>query len=382
MDTWTASLERTEVAGRKRSLLEGGAGPEIVRRDRRLVNLASNDYLGLATDPRLAAAAAEGAERWGVGATGSRLLSGNHPVHEDLERDIAEARGTEAALLFTSGYAANVGTLSALAGRHDLIVADALSHASLLDGARLSGARLVRYRHADPEHLDDQLRRTPASGRRFVVTEGVFSMEGDVTDLRAVADAAARHGATLVVDDAHGGGVVGPEGRGTIALYGMEDVVPVQIGTLSKAFGCQGGYVACGRDLKNFLVGRARSFIFSTGLSPVLAAASRAALRIAREEGWRRTALTAHVQALRAAARDAGLPVRGEDRAPMLLIMAGAADAATSLAEALESRGVLAPAIRPPTVPEGTSRLRMAPIATMNAAQVQRACAALAEVAR
>jgi 8-amino-7-oxononanoate synthase len=381
MDTWTASLERTEVAGCKRSLLEGGAGPEILRGDRRLVNLASNDYLGLATDPRLAAAAAEGAERWGVGATGSRLLSGNHPIHEALEEDIAAARGTEAALLFTSGYAANVGALSALAGRHDVIVADTLSHASLLDGARLSGARLVRYHHADAEHLETQLRRSPVSGRRFVVTEGVFSMEGDVTDLPAAADAAARHGAMLVVDDAHGGGVVGPDGRGTIAMYGMEEAVPLQIGTLSKAFGCQGGYVACNRELKDFLVGRARSFMFSTGLSPVIAAAARAALRIAREEGWRRAALASHVRALGAVARGAGLTVRGDERAPMLLIMAGAADAATSLAEALESRGVLAPAIRPPTVPEGTSRLRMAPIAIMKAAQLERACDALAEVA-
>jgi 8-amino-7-oxononanoate synthase len=382
MATWTRSLDRTEVAGRRRTLQEGGAGPEIVRHDRRLVNLASNDYLGLATDPRLAAAAAEGADRWGVGATGSRLLSGNHPVHEELEDDIAAARGTEAALVFTSGYAANVGTLSALAGRHDLIVADALSHASLLDGARLSGARLVRYRHADPEHLEAQLRQAPVSGQRFVVTEGVFSMEGDVTDLPAVAEVAARNEATLIVDDAHGGGVVGPEGRGTIALYGMEEAVPVQIGTLSKALGCQGGYVAGSSELKDFLVGRARSFIFSTGLSPVLAAAARAALRIAREEGWRRTALATHVRAIGAAARDAGLRVRGGERAPMLLLMAGSTDDATSLAEALESRGVLAPAIRPPTVPEGTSRLRMAPIATMTAAQLQRACDALAEVAR
>ncbi|MDP9329820.1 MAG: 8-amino-7-oxononanoate synthase [Actinomycetota bacterium] len=363
-------------------LEEGGAGPEIVRHDRRLVNLASNDYLGLATDPRLAAAAAEGAARWGVGATGSRLLSGNHPLHEALEEDIAASRGTEAALVFTSGYAANVGTLSALAGRHDLIVADALSHASLLDGARLSGARLVRYRHADPEHLEAQLRQAPVSGHRFVVTEGVFSMEGDVTDLPAVAEVAARNEATLIVDDAHGGGVVGPEGRGAIALYGMEEAVPVQIGTLSKALGCQGGYVAGSSELKDFLVGRARSFIFSTGLSPVLAAAARAALRIAREEGWRRTALAAHVRTIGAAARDAGLRVRGGERAPMLLLMAGSTDDATSLAEALESRGVLAPAIRPPTVPEGTSRLRMAPIATMTAAQLQRACDALAEVAR
>ncbi len=379
MEDWTRRLERIDADGLRRSLRAGGSGEHVERGGRTLLNLAGNNYLGLSGDPRVVAAAAEAAGRFGVGAGASRLITGNLGPHEDLEAALAASRGTEAALVFSSGYAANVGVLSALAGRHDAVFADALCHASLLDGIRLSGADLVRYRHDDLEQLARLMagRTGSGAGRSFIVTEGVFSMDGDVPDLTGVAAVADRFGATMIVDDAHGGGVLGPDGRGTIAAFGLQRVVPVQIGTLSKALGCQGGYVAGDRALIDLLINRARSFVFSTGLSPAVAAAARVALSVAQEEGWRRDALREHGRHLRGAATAAGFEVRGDERAPMLLVMAGEAEAATDLASAFERGGVLAPAIRPPTVPAGTSRIRLAPMATHTREQIGAATAAL-----
>ncbi|MEX0991423.1 MAG: 8-amino-7-oxononanoate synthase, partial [Actinomycetota bacterium] len=296
MDDWTSALERIDADGLRRSLRSGGAGTEVERGGRTLVNLASNNYLGLASDPRVIAAAADAAQRFGVGSGASRLITGNLGPHEELESALAASRGTEAALVFSSGYAANLGVLSTVAGRHDLVFADALCHASLLDGIRLSGAKLIRYRHNDLDQLARLMatRSVAGAGRAFIVSEGVFSMDADVADLTGLAAIADRRGATLIVDDAHGGGILGPDGRGTIAAFGLQRVVPVQIGTLSKALGCQGGYVAGDRALIDLLINRARSFVFSTGLSPAVAAAARTALAISQEESWRRDTLREH----------------------------------------------------------------------------------------
>ena len=372
--TWSSTLQRLNDQGLRRRMrtVPGDA-----------VNLASNDYLGLARDPRVIASAADAAARRGVGSAASRLITGTAPEHEALEHDLAAVRGTEAALVFSSGYATNVGVLQALASRHDLIVADALVHASLLDGARLSGARLVRHRHGDLEHLDERLRHHSGTGARFVVTEGIFSMEGDVSDLAAIARIADRHGATLVVDDAHGTGVVGTNGRGSVAAAGLSSAeVPVQIGTLSKAIGTQGGYVAGDRALIDLLVQRARSFVYSTGLSPAIAAAARTSLAIAQDEDWRRERLRAHAASIRATLESAGErpQVLGDPCAPMVLAVLGEATTATNIATALEARGVIAPAIRPPTVSEGTSRIRFAPSAAHTDDDVSNACEAIQEV--
>lgn len=380
MHTWNDTLERLDAQGLRRKLRsrrgprEGGAAGSSAPLD-----LASNDYLGLSSDPRVVEALHEGAERYGVGAGASRLITGTTPAHEELEADLAAMRGTEAALVFASGYATNLGVLQALAGRHDLIVADALCHASLLDGARLSGARLVRFRHNDPEHLARCLADAgQTSGSAFVLTEGVFSMEGDLADLRATAELAQRLGAILIVDDAHGTGITGPDGRGSVAEAGLgSDEVPVQIGTLSKALGTQGGYVAGSRTLIDLLVQRARSFVYSTGLSPAIAHAARTSIRLARDEPWRREQRAANAAAIRTALEQAAATVLGDPRAPMLLALLGDADTAVSASARLENAGVLAPAIRPPTVPAGTSRIRFAPSATTTAEAIAAACGAI-----
>jgi len=381
---WASTLQRLDEAGLRRQLQAGGAGTEIERDGKWLINMASNDYLGLSRDPRLAEAARAEAERSGVGATASRLVTGSHSVHEALEQDLAQMRETEAALVFCSGYAANVGMLSALAKRGDLILADTLCHASILDGARLSGATLKRFRHQDAGQLDALLRAARKKERgqhRFIVTEGVFSMDGDVADLPTLVKLGKRHDATLIVDDAHGGGVLGPEGKGTAASYGVARSVTVQVGTLSKALGTQGGYVAGSRAMIDVLVNRARSFVYSTGLSPMVAGAARAAVEIARTEEWRRTTLHAHGERLRVAAKAAGLEVNGDERAPMLLLALGGAEEAVRCSAALAEAGVLAPAIRPPTVPDGSARIRLAPMATHTDAQINAVVEALSRVA-
>lgn len=378
MKDLAATLERESEEGLRRELREGGAGTELDRDGRRLINLASNDSLGLATDPHVIAATHEGATRWGAGATASRLVSGNHSVHRALENDLAAMRGTEAALVFSSGYAANVGVLSSVCGRGDIVLADELVHASLLDGIRLSGAKLRRYRHAEVAHVAKLLATAGTGTERFIVTEGVFSMDADLPDVAALAALAYEHDATLIVDDAHGGGTVGPDGRGALAEAGA--TAPIVTGTLSKAYGAQGGYVAGSRSLIEYLINHARSFIFSTGLSPAIASAAREGLRRATEDSWRRDALRSHVAQLRGAATQAGLEVLGDPRAPMVPAVVGDPTDALALSEQLAELGVLAPAIRPPAVP--TSRIRFAPMATHTQEQIDRACAAILEAVR
>lgn len=368
-----AALEQLGDTDLLRERRGGGSGTEIERDGRRLVNLASNDSLGLANDPRVIAALHEGATRHGAGATASRLVSGNHDVHTRLESAIAHARGTEDALVFSSGYAANVGVLSALCARGDTVFADELVHASLLDGIILSRATLVRYRHQDLADLQQRATDARGSGERFVVTEGIFSMDADISDLGALARVAETIDATLIVDDAHGFGVIGPDGRGSAAASGA--TVPVQLGTLSKAVGAQGGFVAGDAALIAYVLNHARSFIFSTGLSPALASAAVEAITRLQEDEWRRVALRSHVVQIRAALHHTGLEVLGDPLAPMAPAIVADPGTALALSSNLAEEGVLAPAIRPPAVP--TSRLRFSPMATHTPEQIQRACAAI-----
>lgn len=364
--------------GLARSLrtLSTGSEARVEVGGRRLLNLASNNYLGLATDERVIEAARAGALRYGVGAGASRLISGHLRIHEELEDELAEFKGAERARVFPTGYSTSIGVITALARPGDAIYSDALIHASLIDGCRLSGADRHIYRHGDVEYLGDLLKRTRSPGKRFIVTDGVFSMDGDISPLSALVELAERHDAVMIVDDAHGTGVLGPEGRGCVEALGLAARVPVRIGTLSKAFGAQGGYVVGSQALGELMLHRARSFIYSTALAPPMAAAGLAAIRISREEEWRRDSLRENARILREGLDARGYRFTDSVDVPMVVVVLGSAEASLTLGERLIEGGVLAPAIRPPTVPEGTSRIRMTPMATHTTADMEEALAA------
>jgi len=343
--------------------------PERVRVDgRELLNFCSNDYLGLRTHPALLEAAHESMQQHGFGAGAAHLVSGHCLEHQVLELELAAFVHRERALLFSSGYMANLGVLSALSSRHDLIVADRLNHASLLDGARLAGARLRRYPHGDTAGAARILAAHP--GTALIVTDGVFSMDGDVAPVRELAALATQHGARLMVDDAHGLGVLGATGGGTVEQAGLApQAVPILIGTLGKALGSFGAFVAGDAELIETLIQRARTYIYTTALPPAIAAATRAALRLVQHEPWRRERLQAHVQRFRAGAAALGLPL-SPSMSPIQPLIVGASIRALALSESLIGHGFLISAIRPPTVPQGSARLRVTLSAAHSEAQV------------
>jgi 8-amino-7-oxononanoate synthase len=373
-DNLRGSLEELASAHRRRSpkTLAGAPGARVVIDGATRVNFASNNYLGLAGDPRVRRAAAHAARRWGAGATGSRLMGGTLEIHRDLERDIAALKDRPAALVFPSGYHANTGMLPALAGPDDTVVLDRLAHASLVDGARLSRARLRVFRHNDPADLDRVLARLTGPGQRWVVTESVFSMDGDKAPLADIVAVAERRGARTYVDEAHGTGVWGPAGAGVINEAGLSDRVDVAMGTLSKAFAAQGGFVCGSAELIEWAVNRARAFIYSTALAPAAAGAAREALRVSRTEPARRDRLFALARRLRA-----GLGLSGDG--PIVPFVVGSDAAAVALAERLWARGIFAPAVRPPTVPKGTARLRFSLTAAHTEQDIDDAVAAVRE---
>jgi 8-amino-7-oxononanoate synthase len=382
-----ARLESQRKQGlyRQRLCIEGPQGVELVRAGQRLLSFCSNDYLGLANDPRVIDAMREGAGRMGAGSGASHLVCGHSTAHHELEEALAAWTGRERALLFSTGYMANVGVLSALAARGDQIYADRLDHASLLDGARLSGARLRRYPHRDTETLAEWLEHAEP-GERLIVTDGVFSMDGDLAPLDRLAELAARYDAWLMVDDAHGLGVIGPDGLGTVGHYGLGSAeVPILIGTLGKAFGTFGAFVAGSNELIETLIQFARSYIYTTALPPAVACATLAALRIAREETWRREHLRALCLRLRSGLERLGMELQptldtGSPATPIIALITGAADKAVALSNALAERGILVTAIRPPTVPAGTARLRITLSAAHQDHHVDRLLETLAEV--
>lgn len=336
------------------------------------VDFASNDYLGLRRDPRVVEAAHRALDAEGVGSGASRLLGGNTESHATLERELATLKGTEAALVFSSGYAANLGLLTALCEPEDVILCDRLDHASLVDGARLARADVGFYHHGDVEHLRRQLRRRAPNGRIWIATDGVFSMDGVLAPLPDLVDVANEFDAMLIVDDAHGTGVLGPDGAGTVRHFGVETERIVQMGTLSKALGAQGGFVAGPRDLIDWLVQRARSLIYSTGIAPVLAAAATESVRIARTDTALRERRVDRFATLKSGLQEGGWEVLGEAPAPMLAVRVDGPDVALDLARRLAARGVIAPAIRPPTVPRSSCRLRLAPTASMSPEAIAR----------
>ena len=333
------------------------------------INFCSNDYLGLASDRRLATVAANAARTHGAGAGASRLVTGNHSLYDILERKIAALKGCEAALVFGSGYLANVGTIPALVGAGDLVLADTLSHACMMSGARLSGARVVLFRHNDVTHLSELLSEYRAGARHcLVLTEGVFSMDGDLAPLPSILAAARAHDAWVMTDDAHGLGVLG-RGRGSAVHWGVTP--DVQMGTLSKAVGSYGGYVAASRAVVDLLVNRARSLIYATGLPPTVIAASIAGIDIIAGDA----ALCALPLArARLFATELGLP---EPSSPIVPLILGSSEAALAASQALEARGFLVTAIRPPTVPDGSARLRVTFTAAHREADVVRLAVAM-----
>ena len=345
---------------------------------RRVLHLSSNGYLGLATHPEVVAASAEAAARYGTGSGSARLVTGAQDPHRDLEDDLAAWKGAEAALLFSSGYMANLGIVSALVGRGDTVVSDEFNHASIIDACRLSRAQVRVFRHGDAEHAAALL--TDAPGRRLLVTDGVFSMDGDLAPLPDLCDVAEHHGAMVVVDDAHGSGVIGPDGRGTAALLGCEDRVDAIVATLSKSLGSTGGYVAGSRRLIDWLTNRARPFVFDTAPGAPAVASAHAALRIARREPQRRARVVALARRLADGLADAGIGVTTGPEVPIVPVIVGSAERAMNAMHDLIARNVLAVAIRPPTVPPGTARLRATVMATHTDEDIDLAVRALTEV--
>ena len=366
-------LAELERAGLRRVLrgVERREAAVVVVDGRHAIDFSSNDYLGLAGDPRIARAAARALERAGTGAGAARLISGSHPLHERLEREIAAFEGAPAALLFSSGYAANTGAIPALVGRGDAIYSDALNHASLIDGCRLSRAELRVFPHADVDALARMLREdTGRFARRMIVVDGVFSMDGDLFPLDRLVELARAHGAWTYVDDAHGTGILGPNGRGAAEHFGVEDVIDVRMGTLGKALGTAGAFVAGSERLRDWLLNRARPFVFTTGTPPALAAATIEALRIVREEPWRRARLRENARRLREGLAALGHAAPGEADGHIVPVRTGDAEGTVRIGAALRERGFLVGAVRPPTVPAGGSRLRITLGAAHTAEQI------------
>ncbi len=376
-----ANLRRRDLHRSLRTI-DGAQEPEVEIDGRRYLLLASNNYLGLATDPRVKAGAVAAVERYGAGAGASRLVSGHLAIHRELERRIAALKRAEDAVVFGSGYLANVGTITALAGPGDAVYSDRLNHASIIDGCRLSGADVRVYAHCDT----DDLARLLAVGdgryrRRLIVTDAVFSMDGDLAPLPDLVDLAERHGAMLMADEAHATGVLGERGGGAIEHFGLDGRVHVVMGTLSKALGSVGGFVAGSRALVDYLRNRARAFVFTTGLSPAAAGAALAAIDLVEREPERRRRVLELARRLSAGLRALGCEVLPSESA-VVPVIAGDAARALALSDALRRQGVFCPAIRPPTVPEGQSRLRVAPMATHTDEQIDRALAAFAAARR
>jgi len=378
-------LEELEQLGltRRLRLVSGPQGPTVLIDGRPVLLLCSNNYLGLADHPRVREAAADAAMRWGVGAGASRLVSGTMTIHRRLEERLASFKGSEACLLFGSGYLANIGVIGALAGRGDTIFSDELNHASIIDGCRLSRAEVIVYRHRDVEHLEWSLRRHGRrdSSARLIVTDSVFSMDGDIAPLAEIVELADVHGARVMVDEAHATGNFGPGGRGAAAEAGLDGEIDVIIGTLGKALGSYGAYVCASAEIVRYLINTARPLIFSTAPSPPAVAGALAALELLQERPHRVQRLRSNARVLRRALAAEGFPVADVEMHIVPLIVGDERATMRLCQEAIE-RGVFAQAIRPPTVAPGSSRLRLTAMASHTASELEMAASVFADCAR
>ncbi len=375
------NLKSRRKAGlyRQRIVLEGPQGVEPIIQGRSYLAFCSNDYLGLANHPDVIAAFKKAATEFGLGSGASHLVVGHSYHHHALEEELADFTGRERALLFSTGYMANLGVATALAGRDDSLFADRLNHASLVDAGLLSRARLLRYRHGDIESLEKQL-NSVHHGRKLVLTDGVFSMDGDMAPLKEIVACATRVDGWLMVDDAHGLGIVGASGRGTLEEQGLgADDVPILMGTLGKGFGTFGAFVAGSEALIETLIQQARSYVYTTALPPAVAAATRTSLHLVRGESWRREHLRSLVNRFHAGLRELALPVP-ESMTPIQPLILGDSRRAVEVGRSLQDRGILVTPIRPPTVPRGTARLRITFSAAHEEKNVDRLLEALCEV--
>ena len=350
-------VRRQQELYRSRRVVERSRGPELQLDGRPMLNFCSNDYLGLASHPDIAAAMQQGICDWGVGSGAAHLVTGHTAAHHALEDELAEFTGYPRVLLFSTGYMANQGVITALLGRGDSLFQDRLNHASLIDGGLLSRAKMKRYPHNDMAALAAQM--ALAGGEKMIATDGVFSMDGDLAPLPELVSIASENNSWLMVDDAHGLGVLGEEGRGTLNHFGLQPTeVPILMGTLGKAFGTFGAFVAGSEVLIETLIQQARSYLYTTAPPPAVAEATRASLRIVRQESWRRERLLELVSRFREHAQSLGLLLM-ESPTPIQPIIAGDTGRALTWSRQLESQGILVSAIRPPTVPEGSARLRV-----------------------
>jgi 8-amino-7-oxononanoate synthase len=377
-----ARLSELEAIGlhRHTRLVSGPQGPHVLLDGKPVLMLSSNNYLGLADHPRVREAAAEAAMRWGVGAGASRLVSGTMTIHRRLEERLAEFKRRESALLFGSGFLANAGVIAALARPGDVVFSDALNHASIIDGCRLSRAEVFVYDHRDVDHLAWGIGQAEGRGA-LIVTDAVFSMDGDIAPVGEIVELARRNRMRVLVDEAHGTGALGPGGRGALAEAGLEDEVDVIVGTLGKSLGSYGAFAACDREMTDYLLNTARTFIFSTALPPPAAAGALAALELLESKPELVSRLRANAAALRGALADEGFDVAGS-RTQIIPLVLGDPDTTVRACELALERGVFAQAIRPPTVPPMTSRLRLAVMASHRAAELRDAARVLADAVR
>jgi 8-amino-7-oxononanoate synthase len=366
-------LQQLKAAGLYRGLrrVDGEQAPVLLLDGKEVINFSSNNYLGLANHPALGEAAKNAIDRYGSGSGASRLISGNMALHEELERNIADLKGTETALVFNSGFQANTGILSTLVGEGDVILSDALNHASIIDGCRLSRARIEVYGHCNMNQLEHGLRHAPRNARKLIVTETLFSMDGDEAPLQDITDLADQFGAMVMVDEAHATGVFDPRGAGLVAKFGLGERVMIQMGTLGKALGGFGAYVAGSRSLRELLINRCRSFIFTTALPPAVMAMGIAAIGLVKTEPERRRMLGDNCQQIRHGLKSLGFEL-GNSQSQILPLIVGDASRCMELSQRLLERGIFAQGIRPPTVPPGTSRLRITVMATHTPEQLDR----------
>ncbi len=369
---------REQSLYRQRRIVTSPQGSRLSLDDGSVLNFCSNDYLGLANHPKIITALKRGADEYGVGAGASHLINGHSRAHHALEEELADFSGRPRALLFSTGYMANLGVITSLVGKGDTILEDRINHASLIDAGLLSGARLQRYLHADVHSLDQHLQKHTANNRRLIVTDGVFSMDGDLAPLSALSVTAQQHHAWLMVDDAHGIGVIGKQGRGTIDHFALDqNQVPILMGTLGKAFGTFGAFIAGSEALIETLIQQARSYIYTTALPPAIAVATHTSLNLLRAADDRREKLATLIQQFRRGAKQLGLTLMTSPT-PIQPLLVGDTKQAMALSETLlQEHQILVSAIRPPTVPEGSARLRITLCANHTVAQVDRLLAAL-----
>lgn len=358
-------LEKQQVQHLFRELksITGVPAEWVEMQGKRLLNLSSNNYLGIADHPNLKTAAIRAVQELGCSATSARLIVGNYELYDRVEKDLARFKDTEAALIFNTGYMANIGIITALAGRGDIIISDKTNHASIIDGARLSGAEFLRYKHIDMGDLERCLKKADGYRRKLIITDSVFSMDGDLAPLPAIVELKGKYGAVLMIDEAHAGGIFGENGRGLAEYYGVTDQVEINMGTFGKAFGCSGAYVTGRKVLIDYLRNKARSFIFTTGLPPAVVASVQAALQVVQQENWRREEVLVKAAWVRNELTKAGFNLLNSE-SQIIPILVGDNAPTLEFSKRLFEVNILAMAVRPPTVPQKSARLRLTVMAT------------------